>query len=248
MPLTYPISSNDVRFFRDYGLRVVELLAPQPGEAILDLGCGDGQLSMLLQDRGARITGVDIDPQAVEAAQGRGIDARLQDAQALKFPAEFDAVFSHASIHWMPEVDKVFAGVWRALKSGGRFVAETGAHRNIAAIHTAMIATLVHFDVPEERIPRFYYPVADECCDLLEASGFSVSMIQTFPRPTPLPRGIHAWFEMFGQPFFRIVEPARREEAMLYAERLLEPVLRTGRGDWIADYVHLRFKATKKAN
>src|SRR5580698_3420116 len=195
MSLSNSISSNDVRFVRDYGLRVVELLDPLAGESILDLGCGDGQLSAVLEANGARVTGVDIDAVALDVARNRGIDARFMDGQALTFPAVFDAVFSHASIHWMPEVDKVFAGVWRALKSGGRFVAETGAHRNIAAIHTALIATLVHFDVPEERIPRFYYPVADECCDLLEASGFSVSMIQTFPRPTPLPRGINAWFE-----------------------------------------------------
>jgi SAM-dependent methyltransferase len=247
MSLNHSISSNDVRFFRDYGLRVVEMLRPSAGESILDLGCGDGQLSAFLEAKGAKVIGVDIDTAVLDVARARGIDARLMDGQALNFPAEFDAVFSHASIHWMPEVDKVFAGVWRALKSEGRFVAETGSHQNIAAIHTAMIASLLQFDVAEEAIPRFYYPAADECCDLLEASGFAVTMIQTFHRPTPLPRGIRAWFQMFGQPFFRAVREDQREEAMAYAERLLEPVLRTGRGDWIADYVHLRFKAIKKA-
>jgi SAM-dependent methyltransferase len=247
MSLSNSIPSNDVRFIRDYGLRVIELLDPSVGESILDLGCGDGQLSAVLEAKGARVTGVDIDASMLDTARNRGIDARFMDGQALDFPAEFDAVFSHASIHWMPEVDKVFAGVWRALKSGGRFVAETGSHRNIAAIHTAMIASLLQFDVAPERIPRFYYPAADECCDLLEASGFAVTTIQAFPRPTPLPGGMRAWFQMFGQPFFHTVQEDRREEAMAYAERLLGPVLRTGRGDWVADYVHLRFKAIKKA-
>ncbi|WP_148654384.1 class I SAM-dependent methyltransferase [Paraburkholderia caribensis] len=248
MPTIHPIRSNDVRFVRDYGLRVIELLAPVPGETILDLGCGDGDLSVLLQERGAKVVGVDIDEAAVSAARARGVDAFVQDGQSLQFPAEFDAVFSHASIHWMPQVDQVFAGVWRALKSGGRFVAETGSHRNIAAIHTAMIATLLHFGVSDEKIPRFYYPAADECCDLLEASGFSVIAFQTFPCPTPLPRGMRAWFEMFGKPFFQPIAEAHRDEAMAYAEHLLQPVLRTGRGDWIADYVHLRFKAKKKSD
>jgi SAM-dependent methyltransferase len=247
MSLSNSISSNDVRFVRDYGLRVVELLDPLAGESILDLGCGDGQLSAVLEANGARVTGVDIDAVALDVARNRGIDARFMDGQALTFPAVFDAVFSHASIHWMPEVDKVFAGVWRALKPGGRFVVETGSHRNIAAIHTAMIASLLRFDVAEECIPRFYYPAVDECCDLLEASGFVVTTIQTFHRPTPLPRGIHTWFQMFGEPFFRTVREDRREEAMAYAERLLGPVLRTARGDWVADYVHLRFKAIKMA-
>jgi SAM-dependent methyltransferase len=242
-----PISSTDVRFVRAYGLKLVDLLSPQPTERILDLGCGDGALSAIIQERGATVVGVDIDAAALEFARARGIDARQQDGQALTFGAEFDAVFSHASIHWMPEVDKVFAGVRRALKSGGRFVAETGAHRNIAAIHTALIATLIKFEVPEERIPRFYYPVADECCDMLENSGFAVTSIETHPRATPLPRGIIAWFEMFGQPFFHAISEPLREEAMNYAKKLLEPVLRTDRGDWIADYVHLRFKAIKRA-
>lgn len=240
--------SLDVRFVRDYGLRVVELLNVEQGEEVLDLGCGDGLLSALLMESGARVTGVDIDPDAVKRARERGVDAFVLDAQNLSFPARFNAVFSHASIHWMPEVDKVFAGVWRALKPGGRFVVETGAHRNVAAIHTAMIATLLHFGVKEEEVPRFYYPASDECCDLLEVSGFSVISIQTFPRPTPLPKGIEAWFEMFGEPFFSKVPPELRMEAMGYAKKLLEPVLKTGHGDWIADYVHLRFKAVKATN
>lgn len=242
-----PTSSNDVRFFRDHSLRVVELLDPRPGEHILDIGCGDGELSARLCERGAMVTGIDIDPAAVASARERGINAIAQDAQVLRLPAQFDAVFSHAAIHWMPDAESVFNGAWRALKSGGKFVAETGAHRNIAAIHTALIATLLRFNVQEERIPRFFYPAADECCDLLEACGFSVTMIQTFHRPTPLPLGIHAWLKMFAKPFFDTVPEACREEAMQYAEYLLAPVLKTSRGDWVADYVHLRFKALKRA-
>src|ERR1700744_2108432 len=150
------VSSNDVRFFRDYGTRSIEWLAPREGETILDLGCGDGQLSAVLQQKGARVVGVDIDEQAVAQALSRGIDARVQDAQHLQFRADFDAVFSQAAIHWMPQADKVFQGAWRALRAGGRFVAETGGHRNVAAIHTAMVATVLHFGVSEDDIPTYY--------------------------------------------------------------------------------------------
>lgn len=236
---------GDVRLIRDYGSKVIELLAPRPGERILDLGCGDGELSALVARKGAVVAGIDTDPAAVHLARGRGIDAVVGDARYIDRPATYDAVFSHASIHWMQDGAKVFAGAWAALKPTGRFVAETGAHRNIAAIQTAMLAALEHYEADPAKIPRLWLPTADECCDLLEASGFTVRAIQTFPRPTPLPKGIDAYFDLFGRPFFLALPDERRSAAKQHARKLLEPVLRTGRGDWIADYVHLRFAADK---
>lgn len=236
---------SDVRFVPDYGLKIIELLAPRPGESILDLGCGDGQLSALLSKRGASVVGLDISETAVAAARGRGIDAHVQDARCLAFEMRFDAVFSHASIHWMLDAERVFAGACRALKSGGRFVVETGAHRNCAAIHTAMLAALLHHGACESDIPRLYYPAADECCDLLESTGFRVLSIESFDRPTPLPHGIGPWLERFGEPFFATVDEHVRPQARQHATRLLEYTLRTSRGAWIADYRHLRFKAVK---
>ena len=236
----------DVRFVPDYGLKIIELLAPLPGESILDLGCGDGQLSALVAKRGAGVVGLDISETAVAAARKRGIDARVMDARYLDFAPSFDAVFSHASIHWMCDADRVFAGAWHALKSGGRFVAETGAHRNCAAIHTAMVAALLHHGAAESDIPHLFYPATDECCDLLEATGFRVLSIESFDRPTPLPHGIEPWFERFGEPYFRTVAEPLRPQARRHATRLLEFTLRTSRGAWIADYRHLRFKAEKR--
>eukprot|EP01037_Dinobryon_pediforme_P026575 gene26574-29142_t len=77
-------------FVRDYGLRVVELLNVKPDEEILDLGCGDGLLSALLMESGARVTGIDIDPDAVARARERGVDAYVLDGQHLNFPARFN--------------------------------------------------------------------------------------------------------------------------------------------------------------
>ena len=72
-----------------------------------------------------------------ESARGRGLDAHRADGEALDFGPEFDAVFSNAALHWMPNADAVAAGVFRALKPGGRFVAEFGGFANCAAIVTA---------------------------------------------------------------------------------------------------------------
>lgn len=106
------------------GEAVLALLAPKPGERILDLGWGDGVLTTALIKAGASVVGVDASPHLIEAAQSRGIDARLMDGQKLSFDKEFDAVFSSATLHWMKDWRGVLKGVSKALKPSGRFVAE----------------------------------------------------------------------------------------------------------------------------
>ena len=90
----------------------------------------------------ARLVGVDLSPMMVEAAVNRGLDARVVDGQELHFTNEFDAVFSNAALHWMPDPNGVIAGVWRALGLGGRFVAEFGGHGNVSTITSAIESEL----------------------------------------------------------------------------------------------------------
>jgi len=94
------------------------LLAPRPGERILDLGCGDGVLTEKIAAAGAAVVAVDAGPDMVAAAQARRLDARVMDGQNLTFEREFDAVFSNAALHWMRDQKAVLAGVQRVLKPG----------------------------------------------------------------------------------------------------------------------------------
>ena len=132
--------ADNARFVTDLGMPVVELLAPRPGERILDLGCGDGPLTAKLAALGCSVVGVDGSPAMVAAARALGLDARVMDGQALSFDGEFDAVFSNAALHWMKRGEAVIEGVWRALKPGGRFVGEFGGRDNVGAIVAALNA------------------------------------------------------------------------------------------------------------
>ena len=234
-------------FVPKLGDAVLALLAPRPGERILDLGCGDGALTQALVTAGARVVGVDASSEMVAAAQARGLDARVADGAALAFDGAFDAVFSNAALHWMVRADAVIAGVHRALKPGGRFVGEFGGHGNVAAITVALVAVLRRRGIDGAAAIPWYFPAPEAYRARLEAHGFVVDSIALVPRPTPLPTDMAGWLDTFAAPFFAGLEPADRAEALDEAVALLEPVLRDTAGQWTADYVRLRFAARRPA-
>src|SRR5690348_11393627 len=88
--------ARNARFVSDLGLPVMELLAPQPGERVLDLGCGDGALTKKLVEFGCEVVAIDSSAAQIEAARKLGLEATVVDAEALPFTEEFDAVFSNA--------------------------------------------------------------------------------------------------------------------------------------------------------
>jgi SAM-dependent methyltransferase len=232
-------------FVATLGRPVLELLAPVAGERILDLGCGDGALTAELVATGAEVVGCDASPELLDAARARGLDVVLADGHALPFEAEFDAVFSNAALHWMTRPDDVIAGVARALRPGGRFVAEFGGMGNVAAITTALRAVLGEAGIDAFAMRPWYFPSPDEHAARLERQGFSVSSIELIPRPTPLPTGMAGWLETFAQPFLRHAPAAERAGLLARAVRLLEPALCDSAGNWTADYVRLRFRAAR---
>lgn len=230
-------------FVPELGRPVLALLAPAPGERVLDLGCGDGQLSLELLRAGAQVVGVDASEQMVGRARERGIDARVRDARHLAFDAEFDAAFSNAALHWMSDLEAVFRGVRRALKPGGRFVAEMGGRGNIAAIVTACVAVLNARGVDGAAALPWRFVGPDEARALLEDAGFRVEQLEHFARPTPLPTDMEGWLETFAGPVFARLPEAERLDAGRAAVEALRPALEDHRGRWMADYVRLRFRA-----
>jgi trans-aconitate methyltransferase len=243
-PETY---ARNARFVAELGAPVVELLAPQPGERILDLGCGDGALTAKLAALGCDVVGVDSSTEQIEAARKLGLDARVISAEHLDFNSEFDAVFSNAVLHWIKNPDAVIAGVWRALRVPGRFVGEFGGDGNVAKIKTALVDALARRGIDGEAASPWYYPTIDEYSTRLVRAGFHVRSVQLIPRPTVLPGDIAAWIETFGQSFTSLLPESERAVFVDEVQEALRPKLCDAQGRWTADYVRLRFAAEKPA-
>jgi SAM-dependent methyltransferase len=239
--------AKNAAFVPALGAPVLALLDPQPGEHILDLGCGDGVLTEKLVEAGTTVVGVDSSETMIDAAKARGLDAHVLDGQSLRFDAEFDAVFSNAALHWMLDFEDVARGVLRALKPGGRFVGEMGGQGNVATIRMGLRAELLRrgYRVPDED-PQWYPGIA-EFCSVYEGAGFVDVDAKLIPRPTPLPAGVAGWLKTFRAGFMdhASVPDHLQDDVARAVEASLETKLRKPDGTWEADYVRLRFTMRK---
>lgn len=241
-PQTY---QKNGAFVHELAGGVLEWLAPQAGESILDLGCGDGVLTERLAASGAQVCGVDASSQMVAGARSRGLNVEEASAEALPFAnATFDAVFSNAVLHWVRDQDAMMQEVRRVLRPGGRFVAEMGGHGNVAAIHVGFAAVLARHGYPDLDNDVNYYPTPTAYTRRLERAGFRVERIALIPRPTPLQSdGVAGWLRTFRRGVLDKLPQELQDVVVADTTALLEPRLRDEEGNWTADYVRLRFIA-----
>lgn len=237
--------AKNARFVADLGAPLLDMLDPKHGERILDLGCGDGALTVEIVARGATVIGVDASAEQVSAARELGLDARVMDGERLAFESQFDGVLSNAALHWMKRPDAVIDGVWRALAPGGRFIAEMGGAGNVATVREALTAGLTRRGIDAAAADPWYFPTPEAYRTKLEARGFAVSSIALIPRPTPIPGDISGWIETFGESFLFAVPEAERPGLIAEVAAAAAPTLRGTDGRWTVDYVRLRFAALK---
>ncbi len=235
--------ARHARFVADLGTPLLELLEAKSHERVLDLGCGDGALTEVLKTQAHSVVGVDASPEQIAAARRRGLDAHVMDGQALTFDGEFDAVLSNAAMHWMRRPEAVIDGVWRALKPGGRFIAEMGGAGNVARIKDSLVAALDRRGHDGEAHVPWYFPSVEDYRPQLERRGFEVRQIDLIRRPTPLPGSIEGWLHTFAEPFLGPLDDGEHHGFFAEIREELKPFYRDDEGNWSVDYVRLRFAA-----
>jgi SAM-dependent methyltransferase len=237
-------------FVWEFGRDLLGLLAPQPGERILDVGCGTGHLTAGIAQSGAQVLGIDRSETMIAQARANFplLSFETRDVCALQDQAGFDAVFSNAVLHWVRPPEPAAAAMARALKPGGRLVFEFGGRGNIPILLEGAYRALRQLGVLEpERFNPWYFPGIAEYSAILERCGIEVTFAHLFDRPTPLQdgdRGLETWFRMFGGCLMEPFDEAQRVDFLRLVSDYAAPYLLRD-GNWSADYRRLRIAGRK---
>jgi SAM-dependent methyltransferase len=228
-------------FVAELGGAALDLLDPNPGERILDVGCGEGTLTRKIIERGATVLGIDNSPEMIAAARANGIDAVLMAAEDIPFTSEFDAAFSNATLHWVLEKEQAARAIFRALKAGGRFAGEMGGEGNLRALREALDEELIIRGYAPPLEAGNWYASPEEFAAVYEAAGFREVDARLIERPTPIEHGVAAWVTTFRKGWLDragVPEEENEEIGAAVADRI---------GSNVADYVRLRFNMRKPA-
>ncbi|MES2119093.1 MAG: methyltransferase domain-containing protein [Pseudomonadota bacterium] len=228
-------------FVAELGQAALDLLDPQPGERILDVGCGEGTLTRKIMEGGASVLGIDNSPEMIAAARENGIDALLMDVTDMPFAGEFDAVFSNATLHWVLAKEQAARAIFRAIKAGGRFAGEMGGEGNLAKLREALDEELIIRGYVPPVEASNWYASPEEFAAVYEAAGFGEIDARLIERPTPIDHGVDQWVTTFRKGWLdraHVPDAERAEIGSAVADRI---------GSNVADYVRLRFIMRKPA-
>ncbi|WP_268627450.1 class I SAM-dependent methyltransferase [Paenibacillus alvei] len=244
---------SKLQFVSQYGTDVVGWLSPQPGERILDVGCGTGDLAANMAEAGARVVGIDQSFNMIEQARNKypSLTFIPMDITAEcpgHYAGSFDAALSNAALHWVKNPEAAARHIYTALRPGGRFVAELGGKGNVEVIVRAIEEVLEqHFGIDPKPLHPWYYPTIGEYSTVLEQAGFQVTSAIHFERPTLLTdgeNGLLHWLHAFTHDFTSSLSSADIPRFMELVQAKCRPTLYQN-GVWTGDYKRLRIVASK---
>jgi|MDTC01.3.fsa_nt_gb trans-aconitate methyltransferase len=236
-------------FVFEYGRGLIELLEIEPGDDVLDLGCGTGELTQELAARGAKAVGVDSSSAMIEQASAQFPDVHFEERNvySLNYTEAFDAIFSNAMLHWVTDPDKAIAAMAQALRPSGQLVLEMGGLGNMGHAIESFESALEGTGLPSRSANNpWYFPSIADYTTRLETAGFCVSSAVLFERPTKLEgnEGLHNWYRMFASSFLSGLDSREQDSVIARAAELARETLCQD-GQWYADYVRLRVTAKK---
>lgn len=145
------LTSKEINMLGDRHKRVVEVFSKYNFERILDIGCGDGNFSILLKKIcGAKeVYGIEISEKGVQMAKKNGVKAFKLDVDREDFPFEdnyFDAIYAGGIIEHLFDPDHFLDEVYRVLKPNGIFILDTP---NLASLYNrvALLLGYLPFDM-----------------------------------------------------------------------------------------------------
>jgi trans-aconitate methyltransferase len=246
-------------------------LDAQPEDHILDIGCGDGQLTAQIAQvaSAGKVLGVDSSKSFIDTA-ARDFSAPnctylMHDARELQtcpdvVSGKWDKCFSNAALHWIlrdaTARPGVFSSVHSALKPGGKLVFEMGGFGCIAEVHAAVVSALVHVGLSASEAQGsspWFFPSAEEMRELLSNAGFTVQQCHLVYRPTKLtPKneagtgGLEGWIRLMCAEFLQAAPQGKQDQVVRDVCDVLEPVITREDGTHWLGYVRLRAVAVKE--
>ena len=204
---------------------LLETLALHGRERVLDVGSGDGKVTAEIARRvpRGRVVGVDLSEAMVAFAREHfppaghpNLEFRVMDARTLSFDAEFDVVFSNATLHWVDDHSAVLRGIRRALVPGGRCLLQMGGKGNAEGVMQELSEVCAR-----GRWSRFFegfvfpYAFLDAATytALLALAGLNAKRVELIPKAMKQPGadGLAGWLRTTWMPWGERVPDEQRD-------------------------------------